>query len=126
MVNRPGNSKPSPVRESPSRLKNNGTSKEVPNFEFEDGYRRGKCSDSTKYWMTDKAGHLCRWTEIEQCNTLQATDYKDPPVILSEKPIMIEMTSTKNTIVEDGISPTITARMGTGGNQVNAVCVKRT
>lgn len=34
---------------------------------------------------------------------------------------MIEMTSTKNTIVEDGISPTLTARMGTGGNQVNAV-----
>ena len=39
--------------------------------------------------------------------------------------IMIEMTSTKNTIVEDGISPTLTARMGTGGNQVNAVLVKR-
>lgn len=34
---------------------------------------------------------------------------------------MIEMTSTKNTIVMDGISPTLTARMGTGGNQVNAV-----
>ena len=34
---------------------------------------------------------------------------------------MIEMTSTKNTIVKDGISPTLTARMGTGGNQVNAV-----
>ena len=33
----------------------------------------------------------------------------------------IEMTSTKNTIVEDGICPTLTARMGTGGNQVNAV-----
>lgn len=35
--------------------------------------------------------------------------------------ICIEMTSTKNTIVEDGISPKLTARMGTGGNQVNAV-----
>ena len=33
----------------------------------------------------------------------------------------IEMTSTKNAIVEDGICPTLTARMGTGGNQVNAV-----
>ena len=33
----------------------------------------------------------------------------------------IEMTSTKNTIVTDGVSPTLTARMGTGGNQVNAV-----
>jgi DNA (cytosine-5)-methyltransferase 1 len=31
------------------------------------------------------------------------------------------MTSTKNTIVEDGICPTLTARMGTGGNRVNAV-----
>jgi DNA (cytosine-5)-methyltransferase 1 len=38
-------------------------------------------------------------------------------------PICIEMTSTHNTIVEDGISPTLTARMGTGGNQVNAVCI---
>lgn len=37
------------------------------------------------------------------------------------EPIMIEMTSTKNTVVEDGVSPTLTARMGTGGNQVNAV-----
>ena len=36
---------------------------------------------------------------------------------------MIEMTSTKNTVVEDGISPTLTARMGTGGNQVNAVMI---
>lgn len=35
--------------------------------------------------------------------------------------ICIEMTSTKNTVVEDGVSPTLTARMGTGGNQVNAV-----
>ena len=34
---------------------------------------------------------------------------------------MIEMTSTKNTIIEDGTSCTLTARMGTGGNQVNAV-----
>jgi DNA (cytosine-5)-methyltransferase 1 len=31
------------------------------------------------------------------------------------------MTSAKNTIVEDGVCPTLTARMGTGGNQVNAV-----
>lgn len=38
-------------------------------------------------------------------------------------PIMIEMTSTKNTIVDNGVSPTLTARMGTGGNQVNALCV---
>lgn len=37
------------------------------------------------------------------------------------EPILIEMTSTKNTIVTDGICPTLTSRMGTGGNQVNAV-----
>lgn len=36
---------------------------------------------------------------------------------------LIEMTSTKNTIIEDGICPTLTARMGTGGNQVNAVLI---
>ena len=40
------------------------------------------------------------------------------PVVL-----LIEMTSTKNTIVTDGICPTLTARMGTGGNQVNAVLI---
>lgn len=41
----------------------------------------------------------------------------------TSEPVLIEMTSTKNTIVTDGICPTLTARMGTGGNQVNAVCV---
>lgn len=35
--------------------------------------------------------------------------------------ILIEMTSTKNTIVTNEICPTLTSRMGTGGNQVNAV-----
>ena len=35
--------------------------------------------------------------------------------------ILIEMTSTQNTIVTDGVYPTLTARMGTGGNQVNAI-----
>ena len=39
-------------------------------------------------------------------------------------PTIIEMTSTKNTIVEDGVVPTMTARMETGGNQVHAVCVE--
>ena len=41
--------------------------------------------------------------------------------LASSGEIMVEMTSTKNTIVTDGISPTLTQRMGTGGNQVNAV-----
>lgn len=49
-----------------------------------------------------------------------ATD-ADHILCVIHEPLCIEMTSTKNTIVEDGISPTLTARMGTGGNQVNAV-----
>lgn len=36
---------------------------------------------------------------------------------------LIEMTSTKNTIITNGICPTLTSRMGTGGNQVNAVWI---
>jgi len=43
-------------------------------------------------------------------------------ICIVSEPTLIEMTSTKNTIVEDGICPTLTARIGTGGNQVNAVC----
>lgn len=31
--------------------------------------------------------------------------------------ICIEMTSTKNTVVTNGICPTLTARMGTGGGK---------
>lgn len=41
--------------------------------------------------------------------TLRAQEHGHPPVIL------IEMTSTKNTIVYDEICPTLTTRMGTGG-----------
>ena len=48
-------------------------------------------------------------------NVVMESDQKEPTII--------EMTSTKNTIVEDGTVPTLTARMGTGGNQVNAVCM---
>ena len=46
------------------------------------------------------------------------------PVVGNKRPdgtICIEMTSTKNAVIENGICPTLTARMGTGGNQVNAV-----
>lgn len=42
---------------------------------------------SQHYWMTDKAGHLCRFTKVNKCNTLKSTDYKDPPVILTRKSI---------------------------------------
>jgi DNA (cytosine-5)-methyltransferase 1 len=45
--------------------------------------------------------------------------------MLVVQPALIEMTSTKNTVVEDGICPTLTARMCTGGNQVNAVIDSR-
>ena len=49
---------------------------------------------------------------------------RDNRVLCNEEPLIIEMTSTKNTVVKDGISPTLTARMGTGGNQVNAILDK--
>ena len=54
----------------------------------------------------------------DPCHTL-GTDSRN--YVVPVDPIMIEMTSTKNTIVTNGICPTLTARMGTGGNQVNAV-----
>lgn len=41
--------------------------------------------------------------------TLRAQDHGHPPVIL------IEMTSTKNTVVFNEVCPTLTQRMGTGG-----------
>jgi len=42
-------------------------------------------------------------------------------LIMNEEPLMIQMTSTNNAIIDDGVCCTLTARMGTGGNQVNAV-----
>lgn len=72
-------------------------------------------------------------TTDENRTTMGIGDEGDPQFTLSaahshavcypKEPAMIEMTSTKNTVVEDGISPTLTARMGTGGNQVNAICI---
>ena len=50
-------------------------------------------------------------------STLRSQTKHHEPVIL------IELTSTKNTIVTDEICPTLTSRMGTGGNQVNAVLI---
>ena len=51
--------------------------------------------------------------------TLRSQEHGHQPCVV--EPLMIEMTSTKNTVVDGGVSPTLTARMGTGGNQVNAV-----
>jgi DNA (cytosine-5)-methyltransferase 1 len=42
-------------------------------------------------------------------------------VVENTDDLIVEMTSTKNTVYTDGIAPTLTARMGTGGNQVHAV-----
>lgn len=39
----------------------------------------------------------------------------------ASEPIMIEMGSTKHTVIRDGICVTLKARMGTGGENVNAV-----
>lgn len=71
------------VRQSPGRLKSDGAGRQLSDIKFKNGDRGRQCSASSKsYWMTDKAGHLCRFTKISKCNTLQATDYKDPPVIV--------------------------------------------
>ena len=37
--------------------------------------------------------------------------------VMNPNELCIEMTSTKNTICTDGICPTLTARMGTGGGK---------
>ena len=61
------------------------------------------------------------------CPPILSDSHGTPHAVSYKQPIMIEMTSTKNTIVKDGTSPTLTARMGTGGNQVNAVmCYQNT
>ena len=69
---------------------------------------QGKKAGKGALLQTDKSGCL---------NTVQ-DQYLFQPI---PETICIEMTSTKNTIIENGICPTLTARMGTGGNQVNAV-----
>lgn len=53
-----------------------------------------------------------------------ATDTLRKQMKHHEPIVLIEMTSTKNTIVTNEICPTLTQRMGTGGGQVNAVLVK--
>ena len=63
--------------------------------------------------LNDQGGASMSVT-IDKTATLRAQEH-------GHQPLCLEMTSTKNTVVEDGISPTLTARMGTGGNQVNAV-----
>jgi DNA (cytosine-5)-methyltransferase 1 len=64
----------------------------------------------------------CRQVEVAKCiDTTNPDPSKNQGGMAVVQPTLIEMTSTKNTVVENGICPTLTARMGTGGNQVNAV-----
>ena len=82
--------------------------------------------------LNDQGGSVMN-VSTEATGALRAQEHGHQPVIFHDRddiheehhdePIMIEMTSTKNTIIEDGISTTLTARMGTGGNQVNAICM---
>ena len=61
------------------------------------------------------------WRE-DQSYTLNTIDR--PAVLAIDRqtePLMLEMGSTKHTVIENGICLTLKARMGTGGNNVNAV-----
>lgn len=75
--------------------------------------------------LNDQGGSVMNVSE-DVSGALRAQEHGHQPAVhvpCVVEPLCIEMTSTKNTIVDDGISPTLTARMGTGGNQVNAVCL---
>lgn len=66
-------------------------------------------------WQEARCIGGAHWYMEECAKTISTTK---PGAVL-----LIEMTSTKNTIVTNGICPTLTSRMGTGGGQVNAVLV---
>lgn len=71
------------VRQSSGRLTSDRAGRQLSDIKFTDeNGGRQRSASSKSYWMTDKAGRLCRFTKISKCNTLQATDYKDPPVIV--------------------------------------------
>ena len=57
----------------------------------------------------------------DPCHTLSEDSRNYVVIETDQKDLCVEMTSTKNTIYTNGICPTLTARMGTGGGQVNAV-----
>ena len=67
--------------------------------------------------LNDQGGGIMT-VSYDVVSTLRSQTKHHEPVIL------IELTSTKNTIVTNEICPTLTSRMGTGGNQVNAVLIK--
>lgn len=72
----------------------------------------------------DKAGSIGYADELSPTLSATPSGTNQVPSVLTDEPLMIEMTSTKNTIIDDGVSCTLTARMGTWGNQVNAVLEK--
>ncbi len=81
--------------------------------------------------VADFRGHTAPETLFERSDkqrtfTPYGTEWKLPPrcedsIIEASEPIMIEMGSTKHTVIRDGICVTLKARMGTGGENVNAV-----
>ena len=42
----------------------------------------GKATVANKYYMADHGGFMCNWKMTNTAGTLQATDHKDPQVIL--------------------------------------------
>lgn len=81
--------------------------------------------------VADFGGQTAPEALFERCDeqrtfTPYGTEWKLPPRCEdssneTSEPIMIELGSTKHTVIRDGICVTLKARMGTGGENVNAV-----
>lgn len=77
---------------------------------------RGQTAPETLFERSDKQGTFTPYgTEREMPPRCEDTSNE------ASEPIMIEMGSTKHTVIRDGICVTLKARMGTGGENVNAV-----
>lgn len=50
-----------------------------------DGTRGQADFGGEKFYMTDKASHMCRWKFTDKAYSLHESDYKEPPVILIRK-----------------------------------------
>lgn len=77
---------------------------------------RGHTAPEALFERKDKSRALSPYGE-DQGYTPRCENSSDE----ASEPIMIEMGSTKHTIIRDGICVTLKARMGTGGENVNAV-----
>lgn len=84
--------------------------------------RRAANKGVTLPWQLDSALKNSYTAKKQQKAFLEKNGSLPSEYCNMTEPYLVEMTSTKNTVVDDGICPTLTARMGTGGNQVNAVC----